>query len=198
MMLNFFNKYPYTDFHELNLDWLLDRMRKLEDELNNALETLSTEIYNKVMTDIEPMFEGLSNEFAILQANFEGLEDRQSNLEAEFVSLSASVDTKLQTLKGYVDAQVVAAKDYTNTAIEQNNSYLLDVMQTYLAQVKVINYFTGELISVQAMFDYLAGLHTTDSIDYDTMALRAKTYTELAAFNKTYTELAMSANTWFV
>ena len=39
MMLNFFNKYPYTDFHELNLDWLLDRMRKLEDELNNALET---------------------------------------------------------------------------------------------------------------------------------------------------------------
>lgn len=198
MMLNFFNKYPYTDFHELNLDWLLDRMRKLEDELNNALETLSTEIYNKVMTDIEPMFEGLSNEFAILQANFEGLEDRQSDLEAEFVSLSASVDTKLQTLKGYVDAQVVAAKDYTNTAIEQNNSYLLDVMQTYLAQVKVINYFTGELISVQAMFDYLAGLHTTDSIDYDTMALRAKTYTELAAFNKTYTELAMSANTWFV
>ncbi|MBO7733702.1 MAG: hypothetical protein J6S67_14150 [Methanobrevibacter sp.] len=198
MMLNFFNKYPYTDFHELNLDWLLDRMRKLEDELNNALETLSTEIYNKVMTDIEPMFEGLSNEFAILQANFEGLEDRQSDLEAEFVSLSASVDTKLQTLKGYVDAQVVAAKDYTNTAIEQNNSFLLDVMQTYLAQVKVINYFTGELISVQAMFDYLAGLHTTDSIDYDTMALRAKTYTELAAFNKTYTELAMSANTWFV
>lgn len=198
MMLNFFNKYPYTDFHELNLDWLLDRMRKLEDELNNALETLSTEIYNKVMTDIEPMFEGLSNEFAILQANFEGLEDRQSDLEAEFVSLSASVDTKLQTLKGYVDAQVVAAKDYTNTAIEQNNSYLLDVMQTYLSQVKVINYFTGELVSVQSMFNYLAGLHTTDSIDYDTMALRAKTYTELASFNKTYTELAMSANTWFV
>ena len=197
-MINFFNKYPYTDFHELNLDWLLDRMRKLEDELNDALETLSTEIYNKVMTDIEPMFEDLSNEFAILQTNFEGLEDRQSDLEAEFVSLSASVDTKLQTLKGYVDAQVVAAKDYTNTAIEQNNSYLLDVMQTYLAQVKVINYFTGELVSVQAMFDYLAGLHTTDSIDYDTMALRAKTYTELAAFNKTYTELAMSANTWYV
>lgn len=197
-MINFFNKYPYTDFHELNLDWLLDRMRKLEDELNDALETLSTEIYNKVMSDIEPMFEALSNEFAILQTNFEGLEDRQSDLEAEFVSLSASVDTKLQTLKGYVDAQVVAAKDYTNTAIEQNNSYLLDVMQTYLAQVKVINYFTGEKVSIQNMFDYLAGLHTTDSIDYDTMALRAKTYTELAAFNKTYTELANSANTWYV
>lgn len=198
MMLNFFNKYPYTDFHELNLDWLLDRMRKLEDELNNALETLSTEIYNKVMTDIEPMFEGLSNEFAILQANFEGLEDRQSDLEAEFVSLSASVDTKLQTLKGYVDAQVVAAKDYTNTAIEQNNSYLLDVMQTYLSRVKVINFFTGDLVSVQDMFDYLAGLHTTDAINYDTMALRSKTYTELAAFNKTYTELVMSGNTWYV
>ena len=198
MILHFFNKYPYTDFHELNLDWLLDRMRKLEDELNEALETLSTEIYDKVMTDIEPMFEALSHEFAVLQTNFEGLEGRQSNLEAEFVALSASVDTKLQTLKGYVDAQVVAAKEYTNTAIEQNNDYLISEMESRLSEVKVINYFTGEKIGIQTMFDYLAGLHATDAIDYDTMALRAKTYTELAAFNKTYTELANSANTWYV
>ena len=71
-------------------------------------------------------------------------------------------------------------------------------MQTYLSQIKVINFFTGEMISIQDMFDYLAGLHTTDSIDYDTMAARAKTYTELAAFNKTYTELTMSANIWYI
>ena len=26
-MPNFFNKYPYTDFHELNLDWILSQIK---------------------------------------------------------------------------------------------------------------------------------------------------------------------------
>ncbi len=33
----FFNKYPYTDFHEMNLDWILDTMKKLEDKYDNTL-----------------------------------------------------------------------------------------------------------------------------------------------------------------
>ena len=193
-----FNNYPYTDFHELNLDWILKEMKALDARLDEALKTLSAQIYAKVMDDIEPMFNNLKNEFAGLQSNFAGLQGDFDDLEADFNTLSTNVDTKLQTMKNYIDAQTVAAKDYTNTAIEQNNTYLLDVMQTYLSQVKVINFFTGEFVSVQDMFDYLAVLHTADAIDYDTMALRSKTYTELAAFNKTYTELVMSGNTWYV
>lgn len=30
--MGFFNKYPYTDFHELNLDWILEEMKKCIDE----------------------------------------------------------------------------------------------------------------------------------------------------------------------
>lgn len=33
--MGFFNKYPYTDFHELNLDWIIDRIKKVERELTD-------------------------------------------------------------------------------------------------------------------------------------------------------------------
>ena len=198
MMLNFFNKYPYTDFHELNLDWLLDRMRKLEDELNDALETLSTEIYNQVMTDLQPTLTGLRNDLNALTNDYNALRGQFEDLDAEFDAFKTYVDGQIINLQNYVDAQAVACNEYTNRAIEQNNIVLLDTMQEYLSQIKVINFFTGKYVSIQDMFDYLAGLHTTDSLDYDTMALRAKTYTELAGFNKTYTELVMDGNNWYV
>ena len=82
--------------------------------------------------------------------------------------------------------------------IQQNNEYLLSEMETYLNQIKVINYFTGELVTIQDMFNYLASLHLTDSIDYDEMALRAKTYSQLALLNITYTNLALHGNTLYV
>lgn len=31
----FFDKYPYTDFHELNLDWILEQLKKMAKEIND-------------------------------------------------------------------------------------------------------------------------------------------------------------------
>ena len=37
-MPNFFNKYPYTDFHELNLDWVLETIKRIAAEWAETLE----------------------------------------------------------------------------------------------------------------------------------------------------------------
>lgn len=33
--MGFFNNYPYTDFHELNLDWIIQKIKTLEKNLND-------------------------------------------------------------------------------------------------------------------------------------------------------------------
>ena len=38
MLSMFNNKYPYTDFHELNLDWILAQMKELTEEMQNFIE----------------------------------------------------------------------------------------------------------------------------------------------------------------
>lgn len=193
-----FNNYPYTDFHELNLDWILNEMKALDARLDEALTTLSTQIYNRVMGDITPKLNEIRSDMTNLQRDFTALSTQFTELTDTFNAFTAYVNGRLDVLKAYVDSQTLAAYQYTNTRIEQNNEYILRELQQYLSQIKVINFFTGQLISVQDMFDYLASLHATDALDYDTMALRSKTYTQLAAFNKTYTELVMSGNTWYV
>ena len=44
-MSNFFNKYPYTDFHELNLDWILSTVKQLETEVHQINIHMNDEMF---------------------------------------------------------------------------------------------------------------------------------------------------------
>lgn len=196
--MGFFNKYPYLDMHELNLDWLLGKMQELDKRLDDAVNTISNQVYVRVMTDIDPTIQGIRNDLVDLSNRVDRLRNQYNELDVLFTNFENYVEERLTELHNYADYVGIACNEYTNTRINQNNEYILSTLTEYLAQVKVINFFTGELVSVQSMFDYLAQLHATDSIDYNTMASRSKTYTQLAAFNKTYTDLVTSGNSWYV
>ena len=196
--MGFFDKYPYTDFHELNLDWLIAEMKALETKLDNAIADITAQVTIDVKAYVDEQLADLETEFAQIQRDFAEVQRNVNTLDAAFDEFTTYVNGQIVFIKNYIDAQVHSVNERTDALIASNNQLLLQEMQTYLNQIQVINYFTGELTTIQDMFNYLASLHLQQAIDYDTMASRSKTYTWLAAQNKTYTDLAMNGNVWFV
>lgn len=193
-----FNKYPYTDFHELNLDWILKEMKDLQAAMDGLLEKAIEEATAAAKAYVDDQLVVIRAEFTTLQSNFDALNTNVNNLNNAFNTFTANINAQITALKTYIDDGLQAQTLQTQLLIAQNNEYLLSVMESYLTQVKVINYFTGEKVTIQDMFNYLAQLHLSDAIDYDTMALRALTYTYLAGLNINYTNLAMHGNTLYI
>lgn len=194
----FWNKYPYTNFHELNLDWVLEEMKRLQAEMDGLVEEAVTQAVALSKEYTDSKLAGIEEDFAQLQNGFNALSIQVSDLAGLVATFTTNFTAEINALKAYIDDQLEVDRLQMTLLIQQNNEYLLREMESYLAQIKVINYFTGEKVTIQDMFNYLAGLHLNDSIDYDTMAFRAKTYTELANMNITYTNLAMHGNTLYV
>ena len=109
--------------------------------------------------------------------------------------MNAKMTIMLQQMSDFeaeVRADVASANAYTDLAILQNNEYIIEHLAELLGDITVINYFTGNRITIQNMFDFLAQLHTENSITYMTLASRECDYDTLIDYHMTYTQLVMN------
>lgn len=56
-MSDFFNKYPYTDFHELNLDWVINEIKNLNEKVKN-IEIDALSVYQTYQSSDECNLKG--------------------------------------------------------------------------------------------------------------------------------------------
>ena len=73
-----------------------------------------------------------------------------------------------------------------------NNEYIVEQTTKALSTVTVLNYFTGERISIQDMFDYLAQFHLQNAITYEQIESRQKTVDFIVGLNKQVTEFVLN------
>ena len=194
-MKTFEDEYPYTDFHELNLDWVIKTIK----ELNVNLETMEERIleitkeYTNELVD-ERMASYKEEVDAQIDALTQIVDDCISDFNALRTAINYSlrqVEIRMDDLDARLTAEINAVNQLTDLKIEQNNEYLLSHMQTELANIKVNNALTGTLYTVQGMFNYLCTLHMTNAITYTELVSKQNSYTQLAGYHMTYTELAV-------
>jgi hypothetical protein len=136
-------------------------------------------------------------QIAILQASVtKQLGDTVRVLNEQYQAFETKVNANLTLFGGRlneidkkIDNSLIAIDERINLQIKQNNENLLDKISQGFIELKVINFFTGEAVGVQEMFNYLCTFHTDDSITYDELRDKNKTYDELIALNIDYTHL---------
>ena len=184
MANDFINQFPYTDFHELNLDWLIKKTKQLQADMTEVQETLA---------QIEILTEDQIN--AMISS---AIEANNIILAQQFVALKNEITTEY---KGYVTAQINAlttyvdnqdvfyndiARGYSQTALEEAKEYTDSAVLTY---TMMINPITGEYEDVRNVVeDIVEYFHTGDSLtasEYDALDLTAQTYDdyEISAYD---------------
>ena len=173
--MSFINQFPYSDFHELNLDWIIKKTKELEETTKYLVEEFSkihilTEEYIQSMID------------ASIAANNEILAQQLIDLKAEITTeYKGYVTAQINTLTVYIDNQDVyyngLAQGYAASALSEAKDYVDSEVLDY---TMMINPITGVYEDVRNVVDDIVTyFHTNDALtaaEYDALDLTASAY----------------------
>lgn len=199
--MGFTNDFPYTDFHEINLDWILNKIKEFQERIDSFEDTVLKKANAYTDSEILKLSQKISAEFVDFTKE---ITDKIANIDSNYKQFVTYVNNRITLMENelvkmndYIQTILKQANEYTRQAIINNNAYIISETTKALSTVKVINYFTGERVSIQEMFNYLCQFHLENSINYTVMASREKTYTEFNNLNMTYTDLALNGGTLY-
>lgn len=183
-MAGFINQFPYSDFHELNIDWLLNKTKELEETTKYLLDE-----WSKITILTEEYIEQMIN--TAIETNNITLYARMLELKEQAVSESKSYcNTQINQLKIYLDNQDAyydnLAKSYAQSALINANAYTDGQVLNY---TMMINPITGEYEDVRLVVDDIVSyFHTENALtagEYDALELTASDYDayELTAYD---------------
>ena len=193
---------PYWNFNPVLPTAFDDSLSYLEmvSKLYKKLEEVIAEVNAIDQEAIQQALDDMRAEIAKfetqIQKQYNALDEKYQKLYEELnTSILELADTTAESLEE-LDTKIYnlgeSLKDIMDLKIEENNEYIFESIASEIIGIKVLNYFTGEKVTVQEMFDYLAQLHATDGITVTELITRQKTVNELVALKFTYTQLAQN------
>lgn len=182
--MSFINQFPYSDFHEMNLDWLIKHTKNLEDQIT-ALQDEFAKIKILSEEQIKLMID------QAIEANNIELYNYLTELKAQITNEYTSyIQNQIQQLTIYIDSQNVyydeLAKGYADEALTESKNYTDTQVLNYTMMINPIN---GEYQDVRNVVeDIITYFHSDNSLtaaEYDALDLTAQAYDnyQLEAFD---------------
>ncbi len=148
----FYNKYPYTDFHELNLDWLLTNYQAIIDKTNTIIAWANNHQieYEEAVARLTVVEGEIETFEAQITAAFDQLKADQ---EAEFEQQKAEMIGILNDTRSEIEHEMLLLNEEVNAAIASFENRFLQLeadVQNALAETKdQVNRAIMELQAVQ-------------------------------------------------
>lgn len=196
--------WPYSNFHDLNLDWILQKIRQYEVRLDEIVDeavaranAYTDQQIAQFRNDFNDLVAQVEQEVADMLSTVDDAIDRLTKEQQDFIETATTqinaINERVDSLEESISASVDGMRAYTNQAILDNNQMLFDYIESAFIDVHVVNYFTGQEVTIQEMFDILAQFHLQNPLTYNQFAGKEVTYSALSALNVTYADLISNA-----
>lgn len=179
--MGLYEHWPYANFHELNLDWIVTEMAAIRKEMEDIREWKSgwediLEDLNEKYIEIVAKYDQLERDFTAFKLDMEAdFDTLNRDFIIRFAGLQAALEADIEGFKNEIQFQV----DGLSTEVSALDQKLDRAIDNLADSLRMSNPFTGQEEPLSQIIMQLASFHMADAItagEYDGLAITAGYY----------------------
>lgn len=179
--MGLYEHWPYTNFHELNLNWIVTEMAAIRKEMEDIREWKSgwediLEDLNEKYIEIVAKYDQLERDFTAFKVDMEAdFDTLNRDFIIRFAGLQAALEADIEGFKNEIQFQV----DGLSTEVSELDQKLDRAIDNLADSLRMSNPFTGQEEPLSQIIMQLASFHMEDAItagEYDGLAITAGDY----------------------